>query len=159
MMTRMRAMLGCAMFLGLGLGMSIPAKAQVAFAPQIDSFPSGVSLGVTPVVSADRRYVRMTINPQFTALEGFTEFSVPAAVSGGGSIGNGGMRNITVAAGMGGVGAPGDNSYEASAVLNGYPAYSEPYYWPEQRPRAQSSKRTSKAKAKAKVKRPLPAAR
>jgi hypothetical protein len=60
------------------------ARAQVAFVPQVGAFPNGVMLGTTPVVSADRRYVRLGMNPQFTALEGFTTFAVPAAVGGRG---------------------------------------------------------------------------
>ena len=60
------------------------AKAQaVAFQPIVSSFPEGAVLSVVPVVSADRRYVRLTVNPQFTALNGFDTLLVPAAVSGG----------------------------------------------------------------------------
>ena len=40
-------------------------------------FPNGVTLTVTPVVSADRRYVRMTLTPFFNALNGFTTIHVP----------------------------------------------------------------------------------
>jgi len=38
-------------------------------------------LSVTPVVSADRRYVRMTLSPVFTALEGFTNITTPSVPS------------------------------------------------------------------------------
>ena len=69
---------------------------SVAFAPQVQTFPSGVQLFVTPVVSADRRYVRMSLNPVFTTLEGFDNFSVPAAVGGGGLGGNSGTVNAQV---------------------------------------------------------------
>jgi hypothetical protein len=61
-----------------------PAGAQaVAFQPVVNSFPNGVMMSATPVVSADRRYVRLTMNPQFTALNGFDTYVVPGAVSGG----------------------------------------------------------------------------
>jgi type II secretory pathway component GspD/PulD (secretin) len=66
---------------------------SVAFQPQIQTFPSGVQLFVTPVVSADRRYVRMSLNPVFTTLEGFDNFTVPAAVGGGGLGGQSGTVN------------------------------------------------------------------
>ncbi len=61
------------------------AKAQaVGFAPGVGSVPDGVSLGVTPSVSADRRYVRLGVAPGFQTVNGFQNFPVPAAVGGGG---------------------------------------------------------------------------
>lgn len=57
---------------------------SVAFTPQVQTFPDGVQLFVTPVVSADRRYVRLSLSPVFTTFLGFDNFSVPAAVGGGG---------------------------------------------------------------------------
>lgn len=81
-------------------------KAQVAFIPGISSFPSGATLGVTPVVSNDRRYVRMTLNAQFSDLEGFDTASIPAAVSGGG-LGGGTGGNLGGAGGFRSVGLPG----------------------------------------------------
>jgi hypothetical protein len=67
------------------------ASAQaVAFQPVVAPFPNGVSLSATPAVSVDRRYVRLGVNPVFTALEGFATFPVPAAVSGVGAGGLGG---------------------------------------------------------------------
>ena len=41
----------------------IVGPGSVAFFPQVTQFPNGVTLFVTPVVSADRRYVRMTLSP------------------------------------------------------------------------------------------------
>jgi type II secretory pathway component GspD/PulD (secretin) len=64
----------------------------VAFQPTIGSFPDGVQLFVTPVVSADRRYVRMTLSPIFQTLIQFDTFTIPAAVGGGGL--GGGATNI-----------------------------------------------------------------
>ncbi len=63
----------------------IVGPGAVAYTPQIGSVPNGVTLTVTPVVSADRRYVRMTLSPFFNANNGFTTFtsqsSVPSAVA------------------------------------------------------------------------------
>jgi type II secretory pathway component GspD/PulD (secretin) len=56
----------------------------VAFAPTPAAINDGVFLNVTPVVSADRRYVRMTLSPNFTTIQGFESFTIPAAVGGGG---------------------------------------------------------------------------
>src|SRR5262249_15607166 len=73
--------------------LSSSADAQaVAFAPTVSAFPNGVTLNVTPVVSADRRYVRMTVKPLFTGLLGFDTIAVPAGGSGGGVGGGGGGR-------------------------------------------------------------------
>ncbi len=69
---------------------------SVAFVPQVQSFPNGVQLQVTPVVSADRRYVRMTLSPNFTAIEGFDTIQVPAAVGGGGLGGGSAAINGTI---------------------------------------------------------------
>ena len=93
----------------LALGSSRETSAQaVAFQPVVGSFPNGVTLPVTPVVSADRRYVRMTLNPQFNAIEGFDPFSVPGAVAGGGSgLGAGGLGGLGGGAGGLGGGAAG----------------------------------------------------
>jgi hypothetical protein len=68
------------------------AQGAVAFQPVIGTFPDGVQLYVTPVVTADRRYVRfVNLNPVFTTLEGFDNFVIPAAVSGGFGFGGGGF--------------------------------------------------------------------
>lgn len=67
------------------------ARGQVVgFAPTIGTAPDGVIMPVTPVATDDRRYVRMTLNPQFYGLQGFDTVQVPAAVGGGGAGGFGG---------------------------------------------------------------------
>ena len=85
------AMFAATMFLGI-------AEAQ---AQGIGVVPDGEFLGVTPVVSADRRYVRLSVNPNFSSVTGFTSFPVPAAVSGGGAVGFGagpaGINGVEVA--------------------------------------------------------------
>ena len=65
----------------------------IAYQPIVGSVLDGASLTATPVVSADRRYVELTLSPYFNTVNGFSTYSAPvAAVSGGGNL-----------AGMGGV--------------------------------------------------------
>lgn len=117
------------------------ARGQIAFAPNVSSFPNGVTLNATPVVSADRRYVRLTLNPIFNSLEGLDTYPVPFAVSGGGGAGGGGLggigggglgggigggaggagfRNMTVAAGMNGVVGPGNPFAQGPSVNSAF---------------------------------------
>ncbi|MFO0866642.1 MAG: hypothetical protein U0744_18715 [Gemmataceae bacterium] len=42
--------------------------AQTFFVPQNQPFPVGTTLQITPVVSADRRFVRLNLTPNFTSL-------------------------------------------------------------------------------------------
>lgn len=81
------------------------AGAQVAFQPVIGVIRNGPSLGVTPSVSFDRRYVRLGVNPQFIGVEGFDTYLVPAAVSSGPG-GPGAVLGGQFLAGMNGVIAP-----------------------------------------------------
>jgi hypothetical protein len=74
----------------------------VAFQPVVGALPVGPSLGVTPVVSADRRYVRLSLNAQFIDNAAFNTFMVPGAVSGGPS-GPGALGGV----GLGGIGGLG----------------------------------------------------
>ena len=75
-------------------GLAPHARGQaVAFEPVPGQALTGSTLGVTPVVSADRRYVRLSVNPSFNVLNGFTTFAIPAAVSGGPSV-NAGMNGV-----------------------------------------------------------------
>ncbi len=97
---RIRSTLSTLACLAITLAFGGSAKAQIAFAPVVNSFPNGVTLNATPVVSHDRRYVRMTLNPIFNSLQGFDAYSVPFAVSGQGGRGAGG-------GGLGGLGGGG----------------------------------------------------
>ncbi|WP_246196174.1 type II secretory pathway, component PulD [Aquisphaera giovannonii] len=69
---------------------------SVAFLPQPQALLNGVFLSVTPVVSADRRYVRMTLSPNFQTVDGFTTIQVPAAVGGAGLGGSSAAINATI---------------------------------------------------------------
>ncbi len=83
----------------------VSARGQaIGFQPIPAPFPSGAILDVTPAVSADRRYVRMSLGVSFSVLNGFTTYSVPAAVSGGGPGMNGTIGGIGGAGGLGGLG-------------------------------------------------------
>jgi hypothetical protein len=87
------------------LAPSVPAQA-VAFQPVVGVLPVGPTLSATPVVSADRRYVRLTLNPQFIDNAAFTTLSVPAAV-GGGPGGPGALGRVGLGMGVGGGGGGG----------------------------------------------------
>ena len=85
----------CGILLGLGMFATTTAHAQfgyaggVAFQPGLGSVLDGAALNVTPVVSADRRYVRMSLTPYFNGVQGFQTVVVPGAVSSGGGFGGG----------------------------------------------------------------------
>jgi hypothetical protein len=85
------------------LSPALPAQA-VGFFPVPSALPVGPTLGVTPVVSADRRYVRLSLNAQFIDNASFTTLSVPAAV-GGGPGGPGALGRLGLGMGGGGLGA------------------------------------------------------
>lgn len=92
----------------MGSARTAHAQGAVAFSPTIGTVPDGVSLSVRPVVSADRRYVRITdLNVNFTAIDRFDTFTIPAAVSGGGGFGGGGFGGGGF--GGGGFGGGGGN--------------------------------------------------
>ncbi len=48
-----------------------------------------MTLTVTPVVSADRRYVRLTLTPFFNALNNLQTFTFPGGAVGGSGLGGG----------------------------------------------------------------------
>lgn len=97
------------------------ARAQVvAFQPVINTFPDGVSLTATPVVSADRRYVRLGVQPQFLALDRFDTFAIPGAVGGGGIGGGlgGGLGGIGGGAGFAAIPPAGPNAGFVAGAVN-----------------------------------------
>ncbi|MGC8641376.1 MAG: type II secretory pathway, component PulD, partial [Isosphaeraceae bacterium] len=80
----------------IGFLMPIVGPGSVAFMPMPMPLMNGVYLMVTPVVSADRRYIRMTLSPTFNTIQGFTTISVPAAVGGSGLGGASAAINATI---------------------------------------------------------------
>ncbi len=105
-------------FAAVGLAVLIAPAAQgqaVAFVPGVAAFPNGVVMSTTPVVSYDRRYVRLGMMPQFTALEGFQTYQVPAAVTGGGGGGLAGVGGLGGVTGFAGMNGPIDGSGMGSA--------------------------------------------
>jgi hypothetical protein len=82
-------------------GLAPYARGQaIAYQPVVGFVPTGSTLTVTPVVSADRRYVRLSVNPFFNTLNGFSTFGIPGAVSGGPSV-NAGMNGVIGPVGFG----------------------------------------------------------
>src|SRR5262249_3721316 len=55
----------------------VQANAQLFFAPQNQPFPLGVTMTVTPVVSGDRRFVRVNMTPTLTNLVSTTVPLIP----------------------------------------------------------------------------------
>jgi hypothetical protein len=124
---------GCVALLG-GESRAL-AQFGVGFLPIPAPAPDGVVLPVLPVVSADRRYVRLSLTPQFFAFDSFSVVPVPAAVGGGpggpgalGGLGGGGGAGAGGGGGGGGVGvggvgvgAAGGNNVGGAAVMVGGP--------------------------------------
>lgn len=73
---------------------------SVGFTPQITTLSEGVSLTVQAVVSADRRFVRLSVFPRFTNITDVFTFSF---LSGGGGIQGGGIGGQGVGGGVGGL--------------------------------------------------------
>jgi len=63
---------------------------SVAFTPQIGQLNDGVQLAVTPVVSSDRRYVRLSLAPNFNTVNGLQTLTFPAGAVGGSGLGGSG---------------------------------------------------------------------
>jgi hypothetical protein len=104
-------------------GVETPVRGQaVGFQPVVGSFPSGSTLTVTPAVTADRRYVRMSVNPFFNNLLGFDTYSVPAAVTGGAGM-NGALGGLGGGGGIGGIGGggAGGGGFRATGLGMGMP--------------------------------------
>ncbi len=83
----------------------------VGFTPTITVIPDGIFLQVTAVVSADRRYVRLTLGPSFTSIIDVQTFTFNSggnvggnAIGVGGGIGGGGIGGGGVGGGLGGLG-------------------------------------------------------
>ena len=65
----------------------------MGFQPIIITLPAGTQMVATGVVSADRRYVRISTSPSFTGIGDVTTFTFAGAAmeaGGGGGLGGGG---------------------------------------------------------------------
>ncbi len=62
----------------------IVGPGAIIYTPVVGLIPTGQTLTVTPVVSADRRYVRLTMSPFFNALNSIQNFTFGAGAVGGG---------------------------------------------------------------------------
>jgi hypothetical protein len=88
--------------------LQMTAQAQIAYVPNIGAIPSGATMTVTPAVSADRRYVRLSVDAFFNDFNGFTTVSFPGGAVGG-NFGGG------FAAGMNGL--IGDEDYQSGVQV------------------------------------------
>jgi hypothetical protein len=107
----------CSLLVLGALALLAPAacgQGAVAFQPIPGVIPEGQTLTVTPVATADRRYVRLSVNPVFIGFVDFQTFPVPAAVGGSGIGGGlGGLGGVLGGFGGGlggGGGAVGGNA-------------------------------------------------
>jgi len=100
---------GLLLVCGWGFNSGARGQAAIAFVPGIGAIPSGETLTVTPAVSADRRYVRLSVDAFFNSFNGFTPFNVQGAVGGGGGLGGfgglAGMNGVMGQVGFGGAGS------------------------------------------------------
>jgi hypothetical protein len=88
----------------LGQGLAPRAYGQaIAFIPVPGFVPNGSTMTVTPAVSPDRRYVRLTVTPFFNTVNGFQNFTTQLGAVGGG--GAGGLAGMNGLIGQGGAGA------------------------------------------------------
>jgi type II secretory pathway component GspD/PulD (secretin) len=63
-----------------------PAVAEnaSAYTPSVSTVQTGTSLTVRPVVSADRRYVTMTLTPNVQVINGFSTYAISQTTTNGG---------------------------------------------------------------------------
>ncbi len=81
---------------------------SVGFTPQITQIPDGITLNVTAVISADRRFVRLALAPLFT---NFIEVSTFSFQGGGGGGLGGGQQGGGQQGGGGGFGGGGGGGF------------------------------------------------
>ncbi len=89
---------------GGGNGFFGPRRSAVGFQPQITTLNEGAQMGALAIISADRRYVRISPFPFFSQIGDVTTFNfVTGAEGGGGGGGGGGIGG----GGGGGIGGGG----------------------------------------------------
>ncbi|KAA5547347.1 VWA domain-containing protein [Roseiconus nitratireducens] len=81
----------------------------VGFQPQLTVLPTGASLSTLAIISADRRYVRISPAPFFSQVGDVTTFNFVDGSTGGGGAGGGGAGGIGggIGGGAGGIGGGG----------------------------------------------------
>jgi len=92
---------------GAPLGRPVPGlpffnRGAVGYQPVVTTLPEGINLFARAVVSADRRYVRITAVPLFSGVGQVTTFSWVSGQTGDAGMGGGGMGGM--GGGMGGMG-------------------------------------------------------
>jgi hypothetical protein len=122
---------GLGLMLAMGHGFEPVARGQgaIAYTPIVGAVPSGATLSVTPAVSADRRYVRLSVNPYFNTLNGFTSYtSQLGAVGGGGAGGFAGMNGLMGGGNLGGgMGMPYSGTYIAGDYSSAIAGFQQTY--------------------------------
>jgi hypothetical protein len=88
-----------------GLSPATFGQGAIAFVPIPAPAVSGETMTVTPAVSPDRRYVRLSVNAYFNAINGFSNYTAPLGAVGGG--GGGGGLGGGLGGGGGGLGGGG----------------------------------------------------
>jgi hypothetical protein len=96
---------GLLTLVGCGFGPGAYGQA-IAYIPVPGFIPTGSTLTVTPAVSPDRRYVRLTVSPFFNTLNGFQNFTTQLGAVGGG--GGGALAGMNGLIGQGAGGAVGN---------------------------------------------------
>ena len=79
--TRVASVLGLLLASGQCFESKAWGQGAIAFQPVIGFVPDGAAVNVMPVVSADRRYVRLSVNPYFTTAFGFTTYQSQLVLS------------------------------------------------------------------------------
>jgi hypothetical protein len=120
-MKSLGGLLGLAILSIHGLGVETRGQA-VAFDPIVGAAPTGQTMTATAVVSADRRYVRLGVNPYFNAVNGFTNFTTSLGAAsgvpaGGGAGGGGGNLNAGMNGVIGPAGSDGGSGYSVAVFV------------------------------------------
>jgi hypothetical protein len=103
------------------VGFPVPVRGAVGYAPVIITLPEGTNFAATAVVSADRRYVRITSVPFFSAVSQVHTFSIDSgATQSTPGVGTGGQGFSGGGNGFGGIGgAGGANGNAAGGAAGG----------------------------------------
>jgi hypothetical protein len=90
------------------VGFPVPLRSAVGYSPIIITLPEGTNYAATAVVSADRRYVRITCVPYFSAVSQVHTFSISSGVTQNTGGGTGGQGFSGGGNGFGAVGGGGN---------------------------------------------------